>query len=50
MARAAEVLGPRLLIENVPAVTHDVERVVEATVRAFKAIRYPVAEDVIDIS
>src|SRR5207249_591097 len=51
MARAAEVLRPRLaLIENVPTVTHDVDKVVEATVQALKAIRYSVAEAVVDIA
>lgn len=51
MARAAEVLRPRLvLIENVPTVTHDVDKVVEATVEALKAVRYSVAEAVVDIS
>jgi DNA (cytosine-5)-methyltransferase 1 len=51
MARAAEVLEPCLvLIENVPTVTHDVERVVEATVERLRASDYTVAEAVIDIS
>jgi DNA (cytosine-5)-methyltransferase 1 len=51
MARAAEVLEPTIvLIENVPTVTHDVERVVEATVAQLRASGYTVAEAVIDLS
>jgi DNA (cytosine-5)-methyltransferase 1 len=51
MARAAEVLRPSLvLIENVPTVTHDVEKVVDSTVNALVAAHYVVAEAVIDIS
>jgi len=51
MARASEVLRPKLvLIENVPTVTYDVEKVVEATVEVLKKASYSVAEDVIDIS
>lgn len=51
MARAAEVLGPAIvLIENVPTVTHDVGRVVDATVCALRATGYSVAETITDIS
>jgi DNA (cytosine-5)-methyltransferase 1 len=51
MARAAEVLRPAIvLIENVPTVTNDVEKVVDATVRALAAAGYSVAEAIVDIS
>jgi DNA (cytosine-5)-methyltransferase 1 len=51
MARAAEVLRPKIVfIENVPTVTHDVEKVVEATVAALKQLGYSVAEEVLDIA
>jgi DNA (cytosine-5)-methyltransferase 1 len=50
MARAAEVLRPSLvLVENVPTVTHDVEKVVEATVRGLAAAGYAVAEAIVDV-
>lgn len=49
MARAAEVMQPRIvLIENVPSVTHDVENVVDETIRALKAADYSVTEAVIN--
>ena len=51
MARAAEVLQPTiLLIENVPAVRHDVEDVAHATIRALRSCGYSVADAVVDIS
>lgn len=51
MARAAEVLEPTVvLIENVPTVTHDVEKVVEGTVDRLRGCGYAVADAVIDIS
>jgi DNA (cytosine-5)-methyltransferase 1 len=51
MARAAEVLLPTLvLIENVPTVTHDVEKVVEVTIRALRRAGFDADEAVIDIS
>lgn len=51
MARACEVLRPRLLLtENVPSVTHDVERVVEATVHLLETTGYSVAEAIVDIA
>lgn len=51
MARAAEVLLPTLvLIENVPTVKHDVEKVVEATIRALRRTGFDADEAVIDIS
>ena len=51
MARAAEVLSPSLvLIENVPTVMHDVENVVEATIRALRRTGFDADEAVIDIS
>jgi DNA (cytosine-5)-methyltransferase 1 len=51
MARAVEVLEPTIvLIENVPTVTHDVGKVVEATVQRLRAHGYSVTEAVIDVS
>jgi DNA (cytosine-5)-methyltransferase 1 len=51
MARAAEVLRPEVvLIENVPTVQHDVERVVELTKAALVRAQYVVAEAVLDLS
>lgn len=51
MARAAEVLRPTIvLIENVPTVTHDVEKVVEATVGFLRRSGYEVDDAVVDIS
>ena len=51
MARAAWVLKPTLvLVENVPSVRHDVEEVVEATVRTLKGMGYKIHETVIDLS
>lgn len=51
MARAAEVLEPTLvLIENVPTVTHDVGKVVDAARAHLRASEYIVAERVIDLS
>ena len=51
IARAAEVLRPKVvLIENVPTVTHDVENVVDGTVRALGKAGYKVAEKVLDIA
>jgi DNA-methyltransferase (dcm) len=51
MARAAEVLKPKIvLIENVPTVKHDVENVVDSTVKRLRASGYTVAETVIDLS
>jgi DNA (cytosine-5)-methyltransferase 1 len=51
MARAAEVFKPTLvMVENVPTVTHDVSKVVDATVERLRACGYVVAEGVIDIS
>lgn len=51
MARAAEVLRPQVvLIENVPTVQHDVERVVELTKAALVLAGYALAEAVLDLS
>jgi len=51
MARAIEVLRPRLvLIENVPTVTRDVEKVVDITIEALRRAHYAVADAVVDIS
>jgi DNA (cytosine-5)-methyltransferase 1 len=51
MARAAEVLRPTLvLVENVPTVTHDVARVVDATCRALARAGYRVGETVVDLT
>jgi phosphatidylserine/phosphatidylglycerophosphate/cardiolipin synthase-like enzyme len=45
MARAVEVLEPTIvLIENVPAVTRDVGKVVEQTVARLRACGYAVAD------
>lgn len=51
MARAAEVLEPTVvLIENVPTVTHDAGRVVEASARRLRDCGYRVADGVVDLS
>ena len=51
MARAAKVLRPRVvLIENVPAVRHDVQRVVKATMDALRESGYSVDDCVLDLS
>ena len=51
MARAAEVLEPTIvLIENVPTVTRDVEKVVQVTVERLWECGYAVSEEVIDLS
>jgi DNA (cytosine-5)-methyltransferase 1 len=51
MARAAEVLRPTIvLIENVPTVTHDAGRVVEATVAFLRGSGYAVDDAVVDIA
>ncbi len=50
MARAAEVLRPRMvLVENVPTVQHDVERIVEITIAALRAAGFRVDDRVIDL-
>jgi DNA (cytosine-5)-methyltransferase 1 len=50
MARAAEVLRPEMvLVENVPTVKHDVERIVEVTIRALRAAGFGVDDRVIDL-
>lgn len=50
MARAAEVLRPRVvIIENVPAVVHDSERVVERASAALIEAGYAVADAVIEL-
>lgn len=51
MARAAEVLLPTLvLIENVPTVTHDTGKVVEATILSLRRTGFDADEAVVDIS
>jgi len=50
MARAAEVLRPAFaLVENVPTVQHDVEDIVEVTMKAFRNAEYDVADTVVDL-
>jgi DNA (cytosine-5)-methyltransferase 1 len=51
MARAAEVLEPSVvLIENVPTVQHDVEKVVDVTIAALVAAGFAVTERIIDLA
>jgi DNA (cytosine-5)-methyltransferase 1 len=51
VARAAEVLRPRIvLIENVPAVTRDVKRVVDTTKSALHGLGYRICEGTVDLS
>lgn len=51
MARAAQVLKPKLvLIENVPMVTRDVERVLEVAREALGSANYRVADRVVDLT
>ncbi len=51
MARAAEVLEPTILvIENVPTVTRDIEKVVETTMERLRAFGYVVADAVVDLA
>jgi DNA mismatch endonuclease Vsr len=51
MARAAEVLRPDIvLIENVPMVTRDTEKVVETTLHHLRAFGYVVADAVVDLA
>ena len=50
MARAAEVLRPRVvLVENVPAVLHDSENVVEAAVADLENSGYKVAHRIVNL-
>jgi DNA (cytosine-5)-methyltransferase 1 len=51
MARAAQVLRPSLvIIENVPMVTRDVERVLDAAREALRSAKYKVADHIIDLT
>jgi DNA (cytosine-5)-methyltransferase 1 len=51
MARAAWVLKPALvLVENVPSVRHDVEEVVDVTVRTLRRAGYEIHDAIIDLS
>lgn len=51
MARAAEVLRPAVvLVENVPPVQHDVERVLGTTMEALEAAGYALHGAVVDLS
>jgi DNA (cytosine-5)-methyltransferase 1 len=50
MARAAEVLRPKMvLVENVPTVQNDVERIVEVTIAALRAAGFSVDHRVVDL-
>jgi DNA (cytosine-5)-methyltransferase 1 len=51
MLRAAEILDPRVvLIENVPAVRHAVQAVVQTTQRGLETLGYNVDQRVFDVS
>ena len=51
MARAAAVLRPSaVIIENVPAVRHDVDKVVDVTIDALTRLGYSVNHDVLNLS
>jgi DNA (cytosine-5)-methyltransferase 1 len=51
MARAARVLEPRMvLVENVPTVRHDVEKILDVTIRALEDAGFNVADRVVDLS
>lgn len=51
LARVAELLEPTVvLIENVPAVKHDVGKIVDKTTTALEALGYSVASEVLDLS
>lgn len=50
MARAAEVLRPRIVIvENVPAVIHDREGIVQTTASHLRSLGYTVAESTVSL-
>ena len=50
MARAAEFLRPRvIIIENVPAVAHDIRGVVERTSRYLRRLGYEVRSDIVSL-
>jgi DNA (cytosine-5)-methyltransferase 1 len=50
MARAAEVLRPKaVMIENVPAVVHDSERVVDRATAALTAAGYTVTDAIVEL-
>ena len=51
MARAAQVLSPSaIIIENVPTVTHDVQKAVHRTIDCLKSLEYSVGVGVVDLS
>lgn len=51
MARAAQVFWPTaIIIENVPAVTHDMQKVVYRTIDCLKSLDYTVGASIIDLS
>jgi DNA (cytosine-5)-methyltransferase 1 len=51
MARAAQVLKPALvIIENVPMVTRDVERVLDVATQGLRSAGYEVADRVVDLT
>ena len=51
IARAVEVLCPSAVIaENVPTVTHDVQKAAQRTIQALQHLGYTIGEDVVDLS
>lgn len=51
MARAAQVLKPALvIIENVPMVTRDVERVLDVAIQGLRSAEYQVDDRVVDLT
>lgn len=51
MARAAQVLSPSaIIIENVPTVTHDVQKAVHRTIDCLEFLDYSVGVGVVDLS
>ena len=51
MARAAQVLSPSaIIIENVPTVTHDVQKAVHRTIDCLESLEYSVGVGVVDLS
>ena len=51
MARAAQVLSPSaIIIENVPTVTHDVQKAVHRTIDCLESLKYSVGVGVVDLS
>ena len=51
MARAAQVLSPSaIIIENVPTVTHDVQKAVHRTIDCLESLEYSVGAGIVDLS